>query len=342
MSDLESEGVVKYISPSTLLQEYDEIMTKSVIDDLTDSDFLSMCRQQRHPPWEIYAEKVPSGLADAIFRKYLVNVPSFYAGQSAKKRLREGPYASMDQRRMFYEEMREQGQERERRYRESRCVVLPFEVGESIMINHALCASGRFSLCPLADDSVHHSFLMFKFQKATNTPLLKRILADYGFIKDIKNDLTAVNIISETIPVLENASIPDLLEFRDKNKRAFKRFRIEMGKLATEVEGNFWDSDFYKKIVDVVDSKVKPAIEDVKASTESCKEKLARILKKGAMISPLPIVASVAPGCIPEVALIASASIVALDEYLNSLKRTRQKNGFSYLFDAQKRFLDEA
>jgi len=50
------------------------------------------------------------------------------------------------------------------------------------------------------------------------------------------------------------------LEFRDSNKDALARFRIEMGRVVTEVEGNFWDEDFYRKIVDIIDSKVKPAM----------------------------------------------------------------------------------
>jgi len=99
-----------------------------------------------------------------------------------------------------------------------------------------------------------------------------------------------------------------------------------MGRLSTEIEQNFWDTEFHKKITDSIDDKVKPAIENLKESTESAKEKLIRIFKKGVSISPLPIV--------------ASAGVIALDEYLESVKRKRKlrKNGFTYLFEAQKKF----
>jgi hypothetical protein len=286
---------------------------------------------------------VPSGVADASFRKYLVNIPNFYQGQSAKHELREGPFASsIHGHHEFYEEIREVSERRDRQYRDYRQVTMPFPVGESIMINHALCASDCFKLIPITDDSIHHDFLMFKFGRMQNSKLLKRILKDYRFIKDVKNDLTAVNIISETIPALNGASLSDLLEFRDENKDCLERFRIEMAKLATEIETNFWDTDFHKKIVDAVDSKVKPSIQNLKDSVESTKARLARIFKKGVTIAPLPVVASVAPGCIPELALVASAGIFALDEYLENQKRkkTRRKNGFAYLFNTQKRFAD--
>jgi hypothetical protein len=101
-----------------------------------------------------------------------------------------------------------------------------------------------------------------------------------------------------------------------------------------------WDDDFYRKIVDIVDGNVKPAIQDLKDSTESFKEKMLRILKKGASISPLPLALSTIPGCDPKIALLASSGVVALDEYLESTKKAskRRKNWCAYLFEAQKKF----
>jgi hypothetical protein len=164
------------------------------------------------------------------------------------------------------------------------------------------------------------------------------ILKDYGYIKDIKTDLTAVNILSESVPCLTGASIQDILEFRDENKDSLRAFRVQLGKLSSEIQANFWDADFQKQVINMVDSEVKPSIEDLRASTESAKEKLAKMFKRGAEISPLPIVASLAPGCVPELALIASAGIFALSEYLeyNKRKRLKQRNGFAYLFNVQR------
>ena len=50
------------------------------------------------------------------------------------------------------------------------------------------------------------------------------------------------------------------LHFRDIHKDSLERFRVEMGKLATEIETNYWDSDFYRKIRDKVDLEIKPAM----------------------------------------------------------------------------------
>jgi hypothetical protein len=219
-------------------------------------------------------------------------------------------------------------------------VELPFEVGESLMINHALCACDEFSLTPITDHKFHNDALMFKFRRMQDTRLVKKLLVDYDFIKDMKTDLTSIEVISDTVPMLYRANMTDVLEFRDENKDALERFRVEMRKIVTEVEENCWDEDFRKRIIEIVDSNVNPSIQNIKDSVESIKDKFLRILKKGAEISPLPIFASLVPGCNPTIALVASAGVVALDEYLEASKKSqkRRKNSFAYLFEAQKRF----
>jgi len=340
MRILEEERLVKYISPSELLRKYDNSMTKSVIDDLTNPSFLKLCQQQGLPRlWKVYAEKVPSALADASFRKYLVNIPNFYDGQFLVHAFREtGPYERREH--SLYERMAERSTERTHRYGEIRMVELPFEVGESLMINHALCACDEFSLTPITDHKFHNDALMFKFRRMQDTRLVKKLLVDYDFIKDMKTDLTSIEVISDTVPMLYRANMTDVLEFRDENKDALERFRVEMRKIVTEVEENCWDEDFRKRIIEIVDSNVNPSIQNIKDSVESIKDKFLRILKKGAEISPLPIFASLVPGCNPTIALVASAGVVALDEYLEASKKSqkRRKNSFAYLFEAQKRF----
>jgi hypothetical protein len=288
-------------------------------------------------------------LADHLLRKYFVDIPNFYEGEKASHFVREGPHEHISEsslrelievRHAQYSEREEIGRARDRHYREFRSVNLPFEVGESLMINHAICASSSLNLTPVADNEVHHEFFMFKLSTMGQNSLLKKILKDYHYIKNVKIDLTAIDIINETVPTLRGASVDDVLEFKDENKNALNTFRVEMGKIATSIQSNFWDSNFKKEIIDAVDAKVKPSLEDLKMSVESTKEKLARILSKGAKISPLPIVASLAPGCIPELAILASAGVVALSEYLEYSKKTRLKNrnGFAYLFNMTKKF----
>lgn len=313
ISELEHKQIVRYISPSTLLRDYDEIITKSMIGDLVDPVFLKLCQKKDTPSsFEIYADKIPNLWINNFFQNRF-DIPGMYiTNHFGRKRF--GPRLGL--------------------------ITLPFRMGESLMINHALCACDKFSLTPITDHSIHNDFLMYKFRKLQNSALVRRILSDYGYTKDMRINLTSVEIISETVPTLCGANMVDVLEFRDSNKDALERFKMEMGRVVTEVEGNFWDEDFYKKIVDIIDSKVKPAIKEIKDSVESVREKFLRILRKGVTISPLPIVANVVPGLDPATALMASAGIVALDEFLESSikRRNIRKNGFAYLFEAQKKF----
>jgi len=306
VSILEKEKIIKYIPPAVLLHDYDAVITKSMINDLVEPDFIKLCRKKGLPSFlEIYAEKIP--------RLWIMQFSGRYTN-----------------RRMFMREYFRPG-----------IVRLPFEVGETLMINHALSACAQFSLTPITDHIIHHTFLMHKFRKMQRASLVKKILADYGFIKDIRIDLASVEIISETLPMLYKAKLADLLEFRDQNKDALVKFKVEMGKVITEVEGNFWDEDFHKKVIDIVDSRVKPAIQGIKDSVDSVRDRFLRILRRGAVISPLPIVANVVPGCNPAIALAVAAGILALDEYVeSSIKKEAilKKNGFAYLFKAQKRF----
>jgi hypothetical protein len=355
---LQSNGLIDSISPSELIQQYDRLLTKSVLGDLTDHSFLQLSSIARYKTsqkqWEIYSEKVPSSLADRLLRKYFVDIPNFYSGEQIAHFMREGPHREIEgtnlrelikARHEIYAERTAHAEKLDNEYREFRHVTLPFEVGESLMINHAICAASRYALTPITDSEVHHRFLMLKLtggrlRNGEQNPLLASILKDYGYIKDIKTDLTAQSIIKETVPTLTNATVEELLEFRDENKESLRVFQVELGKLSSEIQTNFWDEEFKKQIIDIIDSKIKPSIEDLKCSVESTKEKLARIFKRGVEISPLPIFAYVVPGCDPQLALAISAGLIGLSEYLEYSKQSnvRKKNGFTYLFNLQNEF----
>lgn len=337
---LERESIVNYISPSELLSEYDEIITKNMMDDFEDKDFLSLVNTQEHPKtMNIYLAKIPHKLLDSKYKKYLSDMPRLFDG-NYHDIYREGPFQYLDPE-TFQQFKHQLSPEIVKKYSQYRTAELPFAVGESLMINHALCACDRFSLTPVTDVAIHHNFLNSKFRRIEQTNLLKKILKDYGYVKDMTIDLAATNIINEMVPALMDAEINDVLEFRDYNKDELQRFKVELGKIITEISINMWDEDFYNKIIDIVDGKIKPAIQELKDSTESSKEKILRILKKGASISPLPLILSAIPGFDPKIGILASAGVIVLEEYLESIKKSskRQKNWCTYLIEAQKKFI---
>jgi len=308
MSILEDRGVVKYIPPAELLYTYESTIAEAIKEDLADPRFRSICRSAESKYWVIYESKIPRKLRSTMEKQSMKIHKEFHL---PKKTELHG----------------------------ERSMLLPIDLGESIMINHALCATDKFSLTPITDDNLHHELLTLKL-RASRSKFPKKLLVDYGFVKDIKIDLAAFDVLSESVPMLYRASMIDILEFRDKNKEALNRFKTEMGRVITDVENNFWDEDFYKRVIDMIDTKVRPSLQDLRDSVETTKERFARIIKRGAALAPLPIVATLLPGCDPMLAILASAGALVVEEYLESAKKERRihKNSMAFLFDAQKRF----
>lgn len=310
MSVLEDREVIRYISPMELLFTYESTIAEAIKGDLVNRRFRSICRNAEVRYCVIYESKIPQKLRSTMEK------------QSTK----------VHKKLHLPEKMKLHGE---------RGMVLPIDLGESIMINHALCATDKFSLTPITDDNLQHKLLTLKL-RASRSKFLKELLVDYGFVKDIKVDLAAIDVLSESVPMLYRASMIDILEFRDENRDALNRFKTEMGRVITDVENNFWDEDFSKRVIDVIDAKVKPSLQDMRDSVETTKEKFARIIKRGAALAPLPIVATLLPGCDPMYGVLASAGALVVEEYLESVKKERKihKNSFAFLFDAQKRFAD--
>jgi len=309
MSILEDEGIVSYISPADLLYTHESTIAGAIKGDLANRRFRSICRNAEARYCCIYESKIPSKLRSTIMK------------QSMKIHRELHLPKKMDL----------QGGERS--------LLLPIDLGESIMINHALCATDKFSLTPVTDDDLQHKLLMLKL-RLSRSRFLRELLVDYGFVKDIKIDLAAVDVISESVPMLYRARMIDILEFRDENKEALDRFKTEMGRVITDVESNFWDEDFRNRVIDIIDAKVKPSLQDLRDSAETNKEKFARVIRRGALLAPLPIAATLLPGCDPIYGVLASAGALVVEEYLESVKKGRKihKNSFAFLFDAQRRF----
>jgi hypothetical protein len=308
MATLEKEGIIKYVPPMELLNDYETTIAKAIKGDLADRMFRQICRDYEVKYCVIYGSKIPRQLRSLIER------------ESIRIHKKLG----------LPERMKLQGE---------RSLVLPTDIGESIMINHALCATDKFSLTPVTDDNFQHQLFALKL-RSSDSDAVKKLLVDYGYVKDIQSDLAAIEVVEDSVPMLYSADMNDILEFRDQNREALNRYKIEMSKLVTEVESNLWDEDFHKKVVDIINAHVKPSLEEIKDSVETNKEKLGRILRKGATLAPIPIQVTLLPGVDPIYGLLLSAGLLCVNEYLDTQrkKRTMHKNSFAFLFDAQKRF----
>jgi uncharacterized protein YqgQ len=206
MATLEKNGIIKYVPPSELLNDYETIIAKAIKGDLADRMFRQICKNHEAKYCVIYGSKIPSQLYSLIERKSI----GIHKKLGLPKR------------------MELQG---------VRSLVLPTDIGESIMINHALCATDKFSLTPVTDDNFQNQLFALKLRNS-DSDVVKKLLVEYGYVKDIQSDLAAIEVIEDSVPMLYSAEINDILEFRDQNREALNRYKIEMSKLVTEVESN--------------------------------------------------------------------------------------------------------
>jgi len=272
-----------------------------------------------------------------VFGRLAKNDRGFY------NRYREGLYNERFRER-YYEERHSRYKDeydatllRQVMLEEYRIAELPFIVGESVMIGHALVAAASGDFTPFCDGRVHFDALQARLRSLTNSNPLKVILCEYGYIKDVKTDLAAFEVINETVPSLESVPIDKILKFREKRIDELERYRIEMRKIITEVDANPWGREFYDHVNDLFDTKVKPALKEVTDQISGCKDDFwVDAVKSIAGISPLPIIGSIFAGVPAHIAVGLGATFAGLTLILDQWRKAKKikRNGWALLIDA--------
>lgn len=362
MDVLIKKGTLQVVDPAKVIAEFGREIMMGVIEDLHDQEFQHLCKAFARSPWVISSAKLPDE-ADVWLRNLLVNVPTLAHTSTASQesRLFIGEYMPHRLRsvrdireRDIYDEWAFQRRceerspsryddeyqsflHRERMFDEHRVVELPFVVGESIMIGHTLAAAAHGGFIPFCDEQIHLDALKARFRRISNSKVFKAVLHEYGYLKDVKTSILALDVITESVPSLEQVPVETILRFKEKKTDEIENFRVEMRKLITEIESNPWDSDFPKRISDIVDSKVKPAIRKLNNEVRGCKDAFwADAVKTIAQVSPLPIVSTIFAGVPPSVALGVGGTLAGLTLILEQWTKIRKirRNGWAFLLNA--------
>ncbi|MBU7028478.1 MAG: hypothetical protein HXS48_16210 [Theionarchaea archaeon] len=354
---LVEEKIIELIDPTEVISRFGKEIMDGIIQDLYDTDFLNLCEPFVDLPWVLSSAKLPSDDADKWLRNILVNVPTLARGSTMHDTWKEyswffkesGPYFRELALRGYYEE-RKRGRYsneeishrlRERLFDEYRMVMLPFPIGESIMIGHVLAIAADRRFIPFCDEKIHLDTLKARIRRHSDSEMFKTVLHEYGYLKDVKAGMLAQDVINETIPSLERVPIETILRFRKEKADELENFRIEMRKLVTEIESNPWDSDFAAYINDIIDSTVNPALREIKNEIRGCKDSFwADAVKTFATVSPLPIVGSIFSGIPEHIALGIGASLGGLALILDQWAKERRvkRNGFALLIEGGQRF----
>ncbi len=357
MNLLVKENIIEWVDPVEVIGKFGHEIMTGVIQDINDPKFLDLCKSFVKSAWLLSSVKLPDD-SDKWLRNVLVNIPTLAReGSTLTEEIRErlyrygfretGPYFDermhMRERGRFseggpsrYDDEYESQLLRGKMFDKYRIVELPFAVGESIMIGHALAAAANSDLIPFCDERIHLDTLKTRFKKLCDSKAFKAVLYEYGYLKNVKMSMLAQDVITETVPSLEQVPLEIILRFREKKNAELKNFRVEMLKLVTEIESNPWDSDFPNYVSDIVDSRVKPALKEVENEIHGCRDAFwAKAIETFGKVTPIPFVGSVFAGVPTHVALGIGATLSGLTLILERWAKMRKikRNGWGFLLD---------
>jgi hypothetical protein len=158
-------------------------------------------------------------------------------------------------------------------------------------------------------------------------------LHEYGYLKDVKVDILARDVITETVPSLEQVPIEAILKFREKRAEELENFRIEMRKLVIEIESSPWDADFLRRVSDIIDLRVKPTLKEIENQIHGCKDRFwVKAVRNVATIGPLLLIGGIFAGVPPHVAVALGGTFSALALILErwSDMRNIKRNGWAF------------
>ncbi len=213
-------------------------------------------------------------------------------------------------------------------------IKLPYLAAEALMISVTLNACREFNLIPFTDNPLHQKYLLAKIRKLGLQDSLSEI--NLALLQGTKYRNIGNLSMEISIPKIENLSPEKVYKIRNKCSDELLRFRSEILRLTYDIESQPWDSNYESQIQAVINTKVEPAVTDLKDKLHSLKHELGlNLLEKTVTTSPLPFLINITAGFPIEWVLPASVGTVWLKEWLAyyQKKGDLKKNGFSFLLN---------
>ncbi|SRR6266567_13809 len=343
---LSAKGILETITPSKVLESYEEPLVKAIRSDLQDRDFLNYWSSHGAGEWWTLAlAKVPTELQqDRTMQRLL--------GEDARQIVREvgdfpGPEHTAEFAYKPYDEIRE-GYEGLVEYRFIDVGSYPLAVGEAIMLNHALFAGlVDKAATPITDLRVHQETLSLKLRRAVQDPVVRQVLEDRARERQIKADLLTTAALTDrqlNLPVL-NPKMPleEVLQYRDKHEAALQEARDKLGWMARRIEAEPWDDAF----IDELERETIPDIADKLKEVRKARDSWLRsqgghlaLQAAGVTIGTAEVLLTVFAAPLTPVALAIAGLSLATSTAIPGVqwlldwrdgKQTVQENGLHYL-----------
>jgi hypothetical protein len=280
------EGLIRTLDATSIAQDYDELLTTNVINDVTDDEFCKVCMAYSAETWGILRERIPGSLlrelypgvgtfSEAISLQAIINsngnidlIGTDWVRRFAEFRWGGSSPISRERALEIFLEARgyryviggDGGHTELPAYR------FPFLQASSLRINECLVAAALNGFIPYTDSSIHDNLLRLKVNRALvaleASPDLRRQLSIELPVR-LPQQSVALQILKYLIPdeALDRVPITEILRYRSKNVKLLGRFHSYLEVLSSEIEDVSAGDEYEKKIRRIVSSKVLPEIE---------------------------------------------------------------------------------
>jgi len=332
---LASNGILELIKPSAVLGRFEQPMVDAIHRDLGDRDFVELCRRESGArSWSLALAKVPEsletgerGAEDKAMQRILrgphgkVENPlgrfEYGEGDPLSVVIDEGERWGQAQREaeakaatdvydeVWYEDVWGETS----RTIEYRAASYPVEVGESIMLNHAIFASlGLTGATPVTDDRFHQQALTHKLQRALTSPGV----AEFVDADSVRANMLALAALTdaelERPAMAVEIPLEQVLAYRESHRPELDAAREAIAWLAREIEPAPLDGNFAETIKRKSIPEVRKKLKEAEAAQRSWLKKRKGALYKltGLSAGQLAAVIGLAFAAMPPLAVAAA------------------------------------
>ena len=359
---LREANLLTSVTPSEVLSRYEKAIEEEIRSDLRDKDFLHLCSVKGEGSWTVALAKVPKKIQQDQAMRHLMGdfargaakeVSDIYMGKMMYAEV-HGEYDEAQQGYQMYAETRGVYDEARQGYEgavEYRYAEFPLALGEAIMMNHALFGGLLYAAAtPITDDPFHNQALSLKLRRAAQYPSLRKVLEDRARERQIKANLLATAVLTDStdwqlnLPILDpKLPLEEVMEYRHKHDDALQAARAELGDMAHSIAAKPWRETFDSDLEHTTIKNIKEKLKEVRKARDSwLKSQRGRLALKAASvvggaatavlaicIAPLTPVALATAG----LSLATGAAIPGMEWLLDwrDGKTPWQENGLHYL-----------
>ncbi len=328
---LVNAGVCRVKRPEEVRSQWDSLLTESVIADLQDKSYIQLCARSGWETWSLAETKMSGDLVHELID----------LAENVRQDLPSSVRRWISDRVLFTEHTFTEGFHMGQ---EVRYVTLPFVLGESILVNLAMCACATLEVSPLSDERFHYLVLKTKYERAQRDRELRELLATETVIQSATETALVREVMRTALPPVGDLPADKVLKLRDKFKNQLDDFRVEMAALVEEIQEQLWEPSFDARIKQVVNTKLRPRLRALKWDLQDERDRYWMEEASGRVVreSKASWVTSVLIGApLPGILLGVGRSAFNLFSGWLSHKRQERalkRNGLTYLLQIQRAY----